>query len=410
MRKKFKQTILKPIFILSFLFSVFSMSSVAYLSNYLPDSFNVVSKKDFVIESKIPVSVKESADKSFKVAKNEYDNLSYTVNIKAFGFIPVKSAGVVILNESYVVPSGKPFGIKIYTDGVMIINIDSVDTENGYVYPAKDAGLKVGDVIVSINGINVHSNEEVADVIEKSTGKILNFKVKRNKKEFVSKVNPKLSYSSGQYKTGIWVRDSSAGIGTMTFYSPANKITCGLGHGICDSDTGEILSLKSGELVNAEIIDITKSVSGTPGEIKGRFNKTTIGKLLANTETGVYAVSNEEFNAADIAKIALKQEVKKGEAKILTTVESNGKPKLYSCKIEKISYNNNITKNMIIRITDKELLEKTGGIIQGMSGSPIIQNGKLIGAVTHVFIDDCTCGYAIFAENMMSTAKRISDK
>ena len=217
---------------------------------------------------------------------------------------------------------------------------------------------------------------------------------------------PELCYQSGKYKTGIWVRDSSAGIGTLTFYSPALNTICGLGHGICDADTGKLLTLNSGELVKAEILDISVGKSGSPGELIGRFKEQKISNLKINNETGVFGNCNIGYDNNSLTQLALKQEIAVGDAEILTT--TNGEiPKLFKCKIEKIAHNNSITKNMVIKITDEELISKTGGIVQGMSGSPILQNGKLVGAVTHVLVDDPTRGYAIFAENMLETANNV---
>jgi len=202
---------------------------------------------------------------------------------------------------------------------------------------------------------------------------------------------------------GIRVRDSSAGIGTSTFYSPSLNISCGLGHGICDVDTGEILTINSGEAVPANIVSINKSSAGSPGELKGQFLEGSFGKIIANNETGIY-FSDKYEDLNNLKKLAVKQDIKVGDAKIYTCVDGVT-PKYYNCKIEKINYNNNITKNMVIKITDKELLDKTGGIVQGMSGSPIIQNNMLVGAITHVFVNDPTKGYGIFAENMLLSAK-----
>ena len=205
------------------------------------------------------------------------------------------------------------------------------------------------------------------------------------------------------------MRDSSAGIGTLTFYSPAHKTICGLGHGVCDSDTGKLLTHNSGELVKAEILDLNKGEAGDPGELIGRFKKKNISELNINNETGVYGKCNMDIAQNSLTEIALKQEIEVGNAEILTTI-SGETPKYYKCKIEKISHNNSITKNMVVCITDEELIAKTGGIVQGMSGSPILQNGKLIGAVTHVLVDDPTKGYGIFAENMLETAQSVAEE
>lgn len=401
---KFKNFIFKPFFALLSIVSVITMSSVVYMDNVLPDEYNVFEGENLKLTSKIPVKAVVSGEKTSGAQLVNTADKKYSVELKALGIIPVKQASVSVISDNDVYVPGKPFGIKIYTDGVMVVGIDSVATEKGNVTPATDAGLKEGDLIVSINGQKVYSNEEVAEIIEVSGGMPLKFKIVRDNKEQTIKITPALCYQSGKYKTGIWVRDSSAGIGTLTFYSPSAGIICGLGHGICDVDTGELLTLNSGELVEAEILAVEKGTGGDPGELMGKFKENSIGELVLNNETGVYAECQMECDKNSLVKMALKQEVRTGNAQIYTTVDGD-EPAFYDCTIEKIAHNDSVTKNMVIRVTDQKLIDKTGGIVQGMSGSPIFQNGKLVGAITHVFLDDPTGGYAIFAENMLSSAQ-----
>ena len=409
MRQKFKNYVIKPVFFLFCLLSVFLFSCVGYLSSYLPGSFYVYEGKSFSVTAPVPVYC-DSHSVQANAAKNSgLENYNYTVNLKAFGFIPVKSATVSVIDQRKVAVLGDNFGIKIYTAGVLVVKLDTVDTEHGHINIAEKAGLRVGDTILSINGQVVGSNEEVAEIIEKCGGKKINLSVRRGNEALTISVKPEISYASGKYKAGIWVRDSSAGIGTLTFYSPTYDVLCGLGHGVCDSDTGELLPLNSGELVAAHIISITKGIDGCPGQLEGVFEAETLGKMLANDETGVYAWQNRTVNPEQLTTVALKQEVQPGDAQIFCALDETG-PKLYQCKIEKVSYNNQKTKNLIVKVTDPALIEKTGGIVQGMSGSPILQNGKLIGAVTHVFVDDPTAGYAIFAENMLNEAETVAKK
>lgn len=408
-RAKFKKRAL-PFFGLLNLVCFVIFGSIIYADFVLPDNFNVYKGNALKISGIVPISAKaDTQTASGKIIGNDSEQ-SYMVNINAFGIIPVKQAQVSVIDDSSVCLLGTPFGIKIYTDGVMLVGIDDVDTDSGNRSPANEAGLKVGDLILSINGQKVYSNEEVAEIIEKSNGGELKFIIERNGSNLTLTLKPLISYSSGKYRAGIWVRDSSAGVGTLTFYSPALKVMCGLGHGICDIDTGELLTVNSGELVGAEILGIQKGASGNPGELKGRFTDSTYGKLIKNNEAGVYADCEMEEKNGSLIKIALKQEAEVGKAKIYCTVDQNSGSQLYDCEIKKIAYNNSVTKNMVIHITDSKLLEKTGGIVQGMSGSPIIQNGKMIGAVTHVLVDDPTTGFAIFAENMLNEAKTVSKK
>lgn len=406
---KNKLHLFKAFMVILTILSVTVLVGISYMNTVLPEEFNVVSGTKLKMDSMIPIKAVYSGESFSEIKISKSVPKDYLVNLKAFGIFPIKQAAVKVVSKTDVCVLGNPFGIKIYTDGVMIVGLDSVTTEKGDVSPGIKAGLKKGDLIISINGDNVFSNEDVENIIEASMGKELIFKIVSNDKSKTVKITPVLCYKSGKYKTGIWVRDSSAGIGTLTFYSPALGTVCGLGHGICDVDTGKLLTLNSGELVKAEILDVDKGSSGDPGELVGRFKEEIFSNLKINNETGVYGNCNLNFENNNLTELALKQEVKVGDAQILTTVNGNT-PKYYKCKIEKIAHNNSITKNMVVKITDDELIDKTGGIVQGMSGSPIIQNGKLIGAVTHVLVDDPTKGYAIFAENMLETAQNVSEQ
>lgn len=379
--------------------TVAAMIFTGYFNISLPKNYYVLQGEELVINTAVPIN----AVKTTETASDRYG-----VTLKVLGIIPVSNAKVNVVDKMKVVVLGTPFGIKIYTDGVMVVGINEVDGEDKDISPAKEAGLKLGDLITSINGQTVLTNEEVADIIEQSNGENITLNITRNKTKKVITLKPVLSKSSNTYKAGIWVRDSSAGIGTQTFYSPTTGIISGLGHGISDRDTGKILTVSNGETVKAEILAVQKSEKGNPGELKGKFLEKVIGNIVLNDKTGLYStVDDYEYDKEKLTEIALKQEIKTGNAKILTTVNGT-KPQYYDCKIEKISYNGALSKNMLVRITDKSLISQTGGIVQGMSGSPIIQNGKLIGAITHVLVDDPTAGYAIFAENMLQTAQNIS--
>lgn len=388
------QHLSKVLFGIASILSIIVLSLVLVLDFLLPKDYNVIKGNELKINTTIPISA---------VANKNISDEEYSVTLKLMGVIPVSSAKVNVLDDYTVEVLGTPFGIKIYTDGVMVVGITEVDSDSGAISPAKIAGLQLGDLITSINGVNVLTNEEVALIIEQSSGRTLKFNVIRENQKFTVLVKPVISASSNKYKAGIWVRDSSAGIGTSTFYCPSLNVACGLGHGICDVDTGEILTINSGETVPANIVDLKKSSAGSPGELKGQFLEGSIGKILANNETGVfYSYKSNEFK--NLKKLAVKQDIEIGDAKIYACIDGLT-PKYYNCKIEKINHNNSINKNMVVKIIDEELLDKTGGIVQGMSGSPIIQNNKLIGAITHVFVNDPTKGYAIFAENMLKTAR-----
>ncbi len=395
------------LFSICLLFSVTSLSAVGYLDTKIAENYYVTEEESLNFYG-LPLECK-ATDMDVSVGlKNSTSVNGYKTKVSLFGVIPVKTVNVTKTKTTEVAVLGTPFGLKVYTEGVLVVGFSDVETKNGTENPAKNCGIKVGDVILSVNGKNVTSNTGMQNEISKIKGQACELVVKREGKEFTVKLTPVLSKSDKTYKIGLWIRDSSAGIGTLTFFSPELNVVAGLGHGICDTDTGELVPFESGEFVNAEIVGIKKASGKTSGELQGVFASGEIAELKENDITGVYGSTENISTAVSTLKIALKQEVKVGKAQIMTTLDDEG-VKVYECKIEKVYHNDSSKiKNMVIKITDNELLQKTGGIVQGMSGSPIIQNGKLIGAVTHVFVNDCTSGYGIFAENMLETAQGIA--
>ncbi|MCI8497387.1 MAG: SpoIVB peptidase [Clostridiales bacterium] len=384
------------------------LALAAFYEIQLPDRFSVTQGQVLHLDSQgIEVAAKT---KKGVVETSVSAGNSYQAQLKLMGLLPVKQVTISVVEETEVVPCGSPFGIKMFTDGVVVVGMSSVDTAKGAVNPADQAGIKVGDVISSINGATVNTNEEVAAEVERSNGETMDFVVRRGNLTFHVEVTPAKSVSEGRYKLGAWVRDSSAGIGTMTFYDPESGIFGGLGHAVCDIDTGEILPLQSGEVVPVDISGVVRGEVGEPGELRGSFAKgATLGILTQNGETGVYGQLRSFPESGEAVKVAMKQEIHTGDAQIITTIDGEGY-QYYDVQIEKVHFNDGSpTRNLIVKITDETLLSKTGGIVQGMSGSPIIQDGKLIGAVTHVFVNDPTRGYGIFAENMLKTAAGVSE-
>lgn len=397
----------KAVKTIAVLFAVISFAlflTLYIMKKDVASSYKVNPGENFSLNSKLPVTAVYKGAK-FKQVSAASVGEKYSIDLKLFGFIPFSSTNVEVVDPSYVTVLGNPFGMKLYTDGVLVIEISPVNTATGSENPAAQAGLKVGDYIESIDGISVSSNEDVSEIVSSSQGKELDLKINRKKNSLNLKIKPAKDNSDGVYRIGVWVRDSSAGIGTLTFYSPSDNVICGLGHGICDEDTGSLLTPSSGEMVGAEIISVNKASNGNPGELKGKFTLSSIADIVSNRSDGVYGFLKGELNFGNLTKIANKQEVKDGEAQILCTV-SGEQPKLYSCCVKKrnLTYLSK-TQNLFVTVTDPELLDKTGGICQGMSGSPIIQDGKLIGAVTHVLVDDPKTGYGIFAENMLKEAQ-----
>ena len=321
-------------------------------------------------------------------------------NLKLFGIIPVKEVTVTEKAEQKVMVSGEVFGIKLYTDGVIVVGIQEVQTDSGKKSPSGSAGIEVGDIIVAIDGENVYTSDQVQSILGANNGGSFEVKIKRGERYRDYTVTPVYCEREGCYKAGMWVRDSTAGIGTITFYNKQSGIFAALGHQINDIDTKEIMPMLDGEAVKANVSKIEKSTRGTTGSLECDFTNQTLGKLLSNTDCGIYGAYAEISECAKEYPVAAIQEVKKGKATLISTVEK-GQPKKYEIEITHIGFNeNNREKNMIVKVTDKDLIDKTGGIVQGMSGSPIIQNGKLVGALTHVIVGNPQKGYAVFAQTM----------
>ena len=407
---KLVNLLLKILYVFLLIFTVTVFSLIFVLDGRVADNYKVEKGESFSVSSNIPISATcDGAWLSQGSIESTVGDI-IKVDLKLFGIIPVRSVEVEVVDEMYVAVLGRPFGMKIYTQGVLVVNFTDVITKNGIKNPAKSAGLKEGDYILSVNGNEISTNEELSDYVTESNGKTINLKVLRGNKKLDINIKPQLSDETKSYKIGVWVRDSSAGIGTLTFYSPMTDVVCGLGHGICDSDTGEILELESGEMVNASILSVTKGKTGAAGELHGQFLFSGIADILLNSEIGVYGKLKSDIDVSNFVEVGLKQEIKDGKAQILCTIDGT-EPQLYDCTVKKRSsaYFSK-QQNLIVTVTDKRLLDKTGGIVQGMSGSPVVQNGKLVGAITHVLVDDPTRGYAIFAENMLETAQQVADE
>lgn len=370
-------------------------SATAYLT---PDEISVSPDSEISFCS-FPISVKyDTADVSANISSGSMSS----AEIMLFGSVPIKQVNVNFTQRKTVTLGGEPFGIKLYTDGLVVAQTSDVPTNNGSKNPANEAGICSGDIINSVEGKQLQTNEQLMEIVEKSNGKPISITGSHNGKSYTTKITPVLDIQLKSYRIGLWVRDSCAGIGTVTFIDKNTRTFAGLGHGISDSESGSIMPLAEGDIVYANIASVEKSAGGYPGSLSGFFtDNRSIGKISANAECGIYGkLNNNAFCQGKDISVAFRQEVVRGKAQICTTI-SGTTPEYYDIEIEDISYNNvNITKNMVIKITDPELLKKTGGIVQGMSGSPIIQNGRLVGAVTHVFINDPSHGYAIFAENM----------
>lgn len=375
-------------------------SAVGYYTLKLPDSYYIAKGDTLTLNTALNIEA-QIKDTALQSSSSTVFPMSQTASLKLMGIIPVKDVEVLTVETPVLVPGGKPFGIKMLMDGVMVISMGEVVADGESRCPAAGAGIRKGDVILSVDGKDVDSNMELQEAIADSDGEPVEIVLVRDGNDISVELVPVFSETANTYQAGMWVRDSTAGIGTITFYEPSTGLFGGLGHPICDTDTGEIIPLSKGEIVDVQINNIKKGFEGLPGELQGSFiTSKASGVVNDNNKYGIYGTMNEPISDTGAIPLAMKQEIQEGEATILTTVDGT-EPREYTISIEKIDYKSvDTAKNMVIRVTDEELIKQTGGIVQGMSGSPIIQNGKLVGAVTHVFVNDPTKGYAVFAENM----------
>jgi len=369
-----QSTKLKLAFRIIFVIMLIGIALLGLLDYIIPESISVFSDNinsvdlDKINLPFVSTNI-ESVPVNARVSQGEDTKpffVSLSANTKIFGVVPLKKVNVNMFSDITLCPGGMPFGVKLYTDGVIVVGISGVDTDSGRKNPALDSGLKIGDIIVSINEKAVNTTDEVSSAVEQSGGNKISFTVKRDGKEIPLDITPVFSKADNMYKAGIWIRDSTAGIGTVTFISPKNNAFAGLGHGICDVDTGELMPLRKGTVVDVNIKGITKGLVGSPGELKGVFTPGKIGSLIGNTACGVYGMLSEKLDTShsEPLKIGLKDELKTGKAEIYCTV--NDKLDKYSAEIIKIGNKNDEQKNFVIKITDKRLLDTTGGIVQGM--------------------------------------------
>ncbi len=302
-----------------------------------------------------------------------------------------------------VVPVGRAVGIKLFSDGVIVVGTSEIVTQDGAVNPAKACGLKEGDIITHINSTEVDTIEEVSALLQELEGETMSIRAIRDERQVQLTAQAVLCSADGEYKLGAWIRDSMAGIGTVTFYCPENGAFGALGHGINDVDTALLMPLESGEILPAEVCGVERGQAGAPGQLRGVFDTSmALGELSANTSGGVFGTMKENgwFSGQEV-EVAARNEVKAGNATILCNI-SGDKVEEYSIRIAKVyPESESDCRDFLIQVTDQRLLDATGGIVQGMSGSPILQNGKLVGAVTHVMVDDPTSGYGIYAGRML---------
>lgn len=391
--KKFKNLI-----IIIFLFIIYS-----YIANItqIPENIVILEGEEVSFKKMYGIQTIETA----KTSNSNYNISNIEVNM--FGNLPLKDVKITTIEDIEIVPIGKIIGLKLYTNGVLIVGMSEIeDYNNKLIKPYENSDIKEGDTILKINEKEISDIDELKDVVNESKGKNLELTLLREGSIVTSNIRP-IRTEEKEYKLGLWVKDAATGVGTMSFYEPESKAFAVLGHGITDSDTNNLINIDSGELVTSRVISIKKGEVENPGEIKGTIlNQQTIGKVSKNTQFGIYGtldnLTSLNIDSSKSVKVALRNEISLGEAKMLCSLDNSNTTKEYSIEIEKIYYDNDFNnKSMLIKVTDKELLDKTGGIIRGLSGAPIIQNGKFIGAITNVLVSNPEIGYAIFGDLMI---------
>ncbi len=393
----------------------FLLVTLIYVTNITAIPNNIILLKNEELNlgniAGVTVNVKNNKDytavQTVAGANDSSSSKEVTLQLSLFNAIPLKDITVNVIPTTTVIPVGTTVGLKLYTNGVLVVGKAEVNGRKPY----EKTGIEEGDMIVSLDEKIVTCTADLIKKVNDSKGRELNVKYIREGKEYQTEITP-IQTSSNEYKLGLWVRDAAAGVGTITYYEPSTGNFAALGHGILDIDTEKLITIAKGEIVTANILSIIKGEKGTPGEIRGTIaSNNTIGQVSKNTNLGIYGKINDvsQLNIAtsNELEVAVRNEIKIGKAEIICSLE-NGVKNSYEIQIKKIFKNNNTdNKSMLIEVTDERLLEKTGGIIQGMSGSPIVQNGKFIGAVTHVLVNNPKQGYAVFADMMIKEMRSL---
>lgn len=406
------------------IFSVFLTIVAVFLTlecnTRFPDNINLFEGEPLLVRSSSPytlsmpagfsgtlendntVTQKDISDNQQYVTVN--DTGSYCASVKLFGIIPVRSVNINVLEQEEIVPCGNTIGIKMFTKGLICVGTSEISEASGKLFNiAGENDIKIGDIILSANGEELNTTERFSVIISKSDGNALEIVIDRNGAQYKKSITPVLT--SDGYKLGLWVRDSTAGIGTLTFYDDKSNKFGALGHPITDSDTGRLMPVSSGTIVGANIIGVKKGEKGKPGELKGVFDAQSgdIGVIEKNTPQGIYGTLNvlNIDNIKDKIPIASRNRIREGAAQIISNINEK-EVEVFNIEIQRVMLTNTDgNKDLVIKVTDDNLLARTGGIVQGMSGSPIIQDGAIVGAVTHVFVNDPTRGYGVFIDSML---------
>lgn len=407
--------ILKMLLLVFFLSILYSYTLVI---EKIPDELVIFEGEPISMRTLLGITIKDEKQETMEVSSNSGNTVSdevgkATLEVSLFNNISLKNVDVSVLPKTTVIPVGNIAGVKLYTSGVLVVGMSEIEGSDNKKYkPYENSGIEEGDTIIKVNETEINSTEELVETVNLSQGRDIQIKFIHDEETKECSITP-VETRSHEYKLGLWVRDSAAGVGTVTFYEPSTKTFGALGHGITDIDTNELINIASGEFVTTRILNITKGESGEPGKIQGTIeNQQNIGTISKNSKFGVYGkvdnLSSLNIDTSKEMEVASRDEIQTGKATILCSLD-NQKPQEYEIEIQKIYKENNYdNKSMQIKVTDEKLIEKTGGIIQGMSGSPIIQNGKFIGAVTHVLVNNPQEGYAVFGDIMLKQAKEVN--
>ncbi len=406
------------------------MISWCSFTRSIPDEIHMIQGKETVFEGNLPIQadiIEENIGvlsvNNQPVTENIHIDMTKPFTVKSenqgtakvelslMGVLPLKTVQANVIPRTEIVAGGIAVGVSMDTRGIMVLGTGYVNgTENKVYEPAKGI-LQAGDMILQAGGKILKNKEDLMQVVEQNGEKSMEFLVDRNGVQQTVAITPVFSQEDNSCKIGIWVRDSTQGIGTITYFNPDNNTFGALGHGVYDVDTQELMQIKNGQITQSSIIDVKKGEKGEPGALTGNVGRDLVlGSIAINTEVGIYGTvedGKQSYFTGKKLPIALQQDIKEGKASILSNIEGE-EVKEYDVEIESVNrYSKNESKGMVIKITDEELLSKTGGIVQGMSGSPILQNDKIVGAVTHVFVNEPTKGYGIFIENMLKAEKAI---
>lgn len=420
--KKTNRYFLMRIWVIGFLYTILFFHF--YFESVIPDKICIGASREGMIDMSLPFGMTLQSE-SAEVVLTDTSNIpsdqlslaldepfhiyaekigSYQLQLKLFGWFDYKSIHIEVMEDTELIPSGQSIGIYLESDGILVVGTSAITDEKGELNNPCGELLKSGDYIIAVNGKGISTKEELIQAIDECNGLPIGLTIRRGEKQLEVSATP-VSVGSNQYRLGIWVRDDTQGIGTLTYVTEDGKFGA-LGHGISDSDIGEIVNVKNGTLYQANIQDVIKGTMGHPGSLAGTICYGTeycLGQIQQNTDCGIFGQANENLLQSmerEAIPIGYRQEVQEGAATILCSID--GTVQEYAVEINSVNKSSHTqNKGMVIQVTDPRLLEKTGGIIQGMSGSPILQNGKIIGAVTHVFVNDPTRGYGIFIENML---------